>query len=128
MRGRGPEGPGAPILLGPERIYLCLGRERAFLKSPYPVPYSPGVGRALALPVGVPDAECSETGGRAKAYLFDAAGRLVREFEPLTLGPGIGEIRWDGKNSDGEAVRSGVYFWRVEVSGEVLTSKVIVVR
>jgi immune inhibitor A len=124
----GPEGPGAPWLIGPERIYLCLGASRPFLLNPYPVPFVPGGGRAIKLPVGVPDPECAEAGGPASAYLFDAAGRLVKKFSLQTVGPGVGEILWDGTNSDGDTVRSGVYFWRVEISGEVLTSKVIIVR
>lgn len=124
----GPGDPAAPLLLGPERIYLCLVGARPFLETPYPVPFTPGAGRALTLPVGAPDPECAQAGAAATAQLFDATGRLVRDLRPGTVGPGIGEILWDGRDDDGEIVPSGVYFWRVEISGDVLATKVILIR
>jgi hypothetical protein len=49
--------------------------------------------------------------GQATLQIFDILGRAVRSFE---IGEGVGEITWDGIDSDGEPVSSGVYFYRIE--------------
>lgn len=124
----GPEGPGAAVFLGPERIYLCLGGARPFLSVLYPSPFMPGGGRLVTLPLGVPDADCTEQESEATVHIFDAAGRLVRGLGRVLLGAGMDEIVWDGRNDDGDLVASGIYLWRVRVSGETLAAKMIVVR
>lgn len=124
----GPGDPAAPIFMGPERVYLCLGQATAFLRNPYPTPYYPGGGRVLTLPLGVPDPACVERELAVRAHVFDAAGRLVRELPLTPVRPGLSEMFWDGRNEDGDIVRSGIYLWRVEISGQVLVAKTIIIR
>jgi hypothetical protein len=58
--------------------------------------------------------------------VFDVRGRLVTRIDP-----GVGPLRtltWDGKNSEGHFVASGIYFVRVVVGETILTGKTVLVR
>jgi M6 family metalloprotease-like protein len=124
----GPEGPAAPIFLGPERIYLCLGGPSAFLRESFPSPFRPDGSSTVTLLVGSPDPECSQRGSAVRAEIYDVMGRLVKRLPTVTLPSGIGELHWNGRDEDGDLVPSGVYLWRVRVQGKVLGAKILVVR
>jgi M6 family metalloprotease-like protein len=124
----GPEGPAAPIFLGPERIYLCLGGGAAFTRESFPSPFRAGGDRVVTLLVGSPDPECAGRGSSARAEVYDVMGRLVRKLPPVNLPSGIGELHWDGRNADGDLVPSGVYLVRVRAQGVVLGTKILVVK
>ncbi len=81
--------------------------------------------------------------GKVRVKVYNLAGQLVRTLvdsgEPVE-GPdkqhrdlrfastGRHVVTWDGKDSSGKNVRSGTYFYRLEVSGEGTTRKLIVIR
>jgi flagellar hook assembly protein FlgD len=46
---------------------------------------------------------------RGRLALVDISGRLVREFSLAHLQAGENEIVWDGTDSRGAAVASGIY-------------------
>ncbi len=50
--------------------------------------------------------------------VFDVAGRLLRRLVTERLPAGSHAVLWDGTDSHGNHVRSGVYFSRLEVGGE----------
>jgi len=62
--------------------------------------------------------------GRLKVY--DALGRLVRNFPPETLKRGL--FDWDGADDHGLKLPRGVYFVRMEHGGITVTKKVILLR
>lgn len=65
--------------------------------------------------------------GSARLSLHDASGRRVRSF----AGPfaaGVHEVRWDGRDDAGRAVRSGLYFFQLDAAGTKLTRRLVVVR
>jgi hypothetical protein len=62
---------------------------------------------------------------RARLEVFDAAGRHVRLIVDEGLGPGEHEAHWDGRNDRGEAVSSGVYFYRLD-AGEFSQTRALV--
>ncbi len=72
----------------------------------------------FALPAG---------GAPARLTLHDAGGRLVRRF-PGPFAPGVNEVRWDGRDEAGRAVRPGLYFFQLEAGGTRLTRRLMVVR
>jgi len=57
-----------------------------------------------------------ELAGRTRATLrvFDASGRLVRIVLHETLEAGVHSAFWDGRNARGDAVATGVYFYRLD--------------
>lgn len=60
--------------------------------------------------------------------IYDVAGRLVREIPSGTLYPGQHSVRWDGKDSNGECVPAGVYFFRLSVGDREATAKAVLAR
>ncbi|MEZ4647658.1 MAG: FlgD immunoglobulin-like domain containing protein [Candidatus Eisenbacteria bacterium] len=57
--------------------------------------------------------------------VFDASGRLVRSTPPRTLGPGRTEFEWDGRETTGRPVGTGVYFARFRIGESEHLSKVV---
>ena len=54
----------------------------------------------------------------AEIFIFDAAGRLVRNIKP-TISDGsyvVGDVEWDFRNQSGGKVANGVYFMRAIVT------------
>ena len=70
----------------------------------------------------------SSRGGRAVVKIFDLRGRLVKRLTENSPAGGIHRVRWDGRNSRGRAVPSGVYFVAVELGGLRKISKILLVR
>jgi hypothetical protein len=67
------------------------------------------------------------SGRRARMCVFDVRGRLVDVlFDGRTDGPT--EIFWDGRNSTGARVSSGIYFVQARSGSKTAVSKVILVR
>ena len=66
--------------------------------------------------------------GPAVARIYDAAGREVAVIFDGNLGPGTGELRWDGRHSSGARVAPGTYFCRLTTSAETATGRIVLVR
>ncbi|MCD5383574.1 T9SS type A sorting domain-containing protein, partial [candidate division WOR-3 bacterium] len=61
--------------------------------------------------------------------IYDLAGRLVRTLVDMPHSPGIYSVEWDGKDSEGNKVKSGIYFCRLEVGGRTVASmKMVKIR
>ncbi len=56
--------------------------------------------------------------------ILDITGRVVKRFDSATNGTVI----WDGRDRDGNRVRSGVYFVRARGNGHEATARVVVLR
>jgi hypothetical protein len=51
----------------------------------------------------------------------------VRTFQ-RTFSPGLNEVSWDGTDDRGALVRSGMYFYRLDVGHLSLTRRLVLVR
>jgi hypothetical protein len=60
--------------------------------------------------------------------ILDSRGSLIREVLNEHLAAGIHRIRWDGKNSNGLPVASGIYFYRIQTSRTTKTGKMHLLR
>lgn len=60
--------------------------------------------------------------------MYDVAGRLVREVANGEFAAGTRTVRWDGADTAGRPVSSGVYFCLVESGGASATQRVVVLR
>jgi hypothetical protein len=58
-----------------------------------------------------------EKAGHVRLTIFDAKGRLVRTLIDVERSPNQYTERWDGRDADGRAVASGMYFYRIETPG-----------
>jgi hypothetical protein len=91
----------------------------AMLLGNWPNPARPSTRIAFSLPAGV-------TGGVALS-VYDTGGRRVRTFQ-RTFSPGLNEVSWDGTDDRGALVRSGMYFYRLDVGHLSLTRRLVLVR
>jgi hypothetical protein len=58
--------------------------------------------------------------GRVDVEIYDVGGRLVRSLEGGRLDAGAHEVAWNGKDQNGAAIGSGVYFIRLFLDGHVV--------
>ena len=60
--------------------------------------------------------------------IINIAGQLVKTIVDERKEPGIYSIQWDGKDSMNREVKSGVYFYRLQIRDFTSTKKLVVVR
>jgi hypothetical protein len=92
-----------------------------------------GKGSSLALASGRPNPfgeECRLSfvlprAGRARLEIFDVAGRRVATLLDEALLEGRHEVTWQRMDRDGRRVTGGIYFARLESSGEACTTKLV---
>jgi hypothetical protein len=66
--------------------------------------------------------------GKVEIRVYDSRGRLVRVLEDRRFEPGKHAVTWDGTNSSGKHVASGVYFYKMEAGDFTSIRKMIVLR
>jgi flagellar hook assembly protein FlgD len=60
--------------------------------------------------------------------IYDAAGRLVRTLVDGARPAGRYSELWDGLDSRGGAVASGIYFYRLDAGAFTQTKKMVLLR
>lgn len=65
---------------------------------------------------------------RVQLRIYDLAGRLVRTLDDREREPGLHEVVWDGRDTRGVRVASGVYFCRLEAGGSVDAKKLVLLK
>jgi len=78
--------------------------ENYLLSQNYPNPFNAGTTIRFATPVD----------GKVSLKIYNVAGQLVREFSEFK-NVGYHSITWDGNNSNGQKVSSGVYLYKLQV-------------
>lgn len=64
---------------------------------------------------------------RVELTVFDIRGRRVRVLEDGTLDPGLHRMTWDGRDSRGVPVASGIYPYRLRVGDRTMTRKMVLI-
>jgi rhodanese-related sulfurtransferase len=90
------------------------------LGSASPNPFTRATEISFAIPAGGP--------GEAELGIYDARGRLVRHSVLSGQRPGAAGVVWDGTDSEGRPVTSGLYFYRLTWNGQGLTRRVVLLR
>ena len=93
---------------------------RAVLLANAPNPFSSLTTISFAVPAGAPK--------NVNVGVYDVTGRNVRVLQDGALAPGVHHCTWDGRDSEGRAVSAGVYLYRYQIAGEVLTRKMVLMR
>ncbi len=67
---------------------------------------------------------------RATLRIFNSSGRLVRTLvqDEAEVTPTVRFLRWDGKDEKGQRVASGIYYYRLTVSGRDTSRRMAVLR
>lgn len=60
--------------------------------------------------------------------MYDVGGRRVRSLLEGELKAGEHRIQWDGRGQAGEAVPSGVYWYRIRWAGGSASERVVLMR
>jgi N-acetylneuraminic acid mutarotase len=69
-----------------------------------------------------------EAPGRVVLRVYDARGRVVRTLVDATHESGPHAVVWDGRDDGGVRSASGVYFYRLDAGGAVLSKKMVLVE
>ncbi len=80
------------------------------LEQNYPNPFNPTTTIRYQIP----------TQGQVKLEIFNTSGQVVKTLVNGTRQPGFYSTVWDGRNSSGQVVASGIYFYRIK--SETFTS------
>lgn len=72
--------------------------------------------------------EVPTSGGHVKLSVFDVSGRLLRVLKDEHYGAGRYEAEWNGRDTRGNALPSGVYFYRLESEDFSATKKMVLVK
>jgi hypothetical protein len=122
------ENPSLPLpteVPGLREFFLSLAaetRKAATLKmATFPNPFNPLLN--INFSVGA-----EEAGELATLRIFNVEGRLVRTLleHPITMGDH--SVVWNGADERGKTVTSGIYFVKLEVGQQKMTTKVILSR
>ncbi|UCE65425.1 MAG: S8 family serine peptidase, partial [Candidatus Zixiibacteriota bacterium] len=88
------------------------------LDQNYPNPFNPGTEIGFALP------EKSDV----NLTIYDLLGRRVRTLISAELDAGYHTIAWNGDDSSGKSVSSGIYFYKIEAGDFRMTRKMIMLK
>jgi len=97
---------------------LALLPTKYELSAPYPNPFNPSVVVPFALPENT----------KLRLVIFDILGREVVELADRNIQAGYHRVVWDGKNSAGIPVASGVYIVRLESDKFTAVKKAVMIK
>jgi hypothetical protein len=66
--------------------------------------------------------------GGSRLDIYDATGRLVRQFGVLEFAGQPVRLAWDGRDNTGKALPNGIYFVRLEAGNAVAIEKAVLLR
>jgi glucose/arabinose dehydrogenase len=84
----------------------------------YPNPFNPTTVISFTLPTRM----------KAELAVYDVKGKRVTTLFDGTADAGFTEVTWDGKDSRGNLVSSGVYFYRLNADDQTITKKMVLVK
>ena len=68
------------------------------------------------------------TAGQAEIYVHSVPGQQEGRLSDDGGPQGLRRVRWDGRDDSGRAVGSGLYIVRLQASGQVQSTKVMLIR
>jgi aminopeptidase N len=92
------------------------------LSQNYPNPFNPSTTIAFNLP-GTPGER-----QHVDLTIYDIRGRRVKTLVDSDLEPGSHKIYWNGRDSKGEPVSSGIYMYTFKAGNKTLTRKMTVLK
>lgn len=91
---------------------------RFALQGNYPNPFNPATRIAFSL-AARSDVELA---------VYNSAGQKIKTLIRNPMNAGEHHVTWDGRNEKGEAVASGLYFYRIRAGAFVATRKMVLIR
>jgi hypothetical protein len=84
------------------------------LAQNFPNPFNP----ATTLKYAIPEYGPRVTGSRVTLDVYSINGRLLRRLVDDAANPGYRTVRFNGKNTDGRVLASGLYVYRIQVKDQ----------
>ncbi len=84
----------------------------------YPNPFNPTTTISYALPKS----------SLVRVVIYDVLGREVKTLVNDKQAPGVHNLIWDGLNSSGQQVASGIYFYRITAGSNVQAKKMLLLK
>lgn len=115
------------------RMCAAIGDGGIYAYGTAPGVTSPELPAAVTLSGNCPNPFGSETiinfslpsAGRATLLVYDVAGRVVRTLADDQMSAASHALVWDGRDDSGNTVGAGVYFCRLQASGQSAVQKMI---
>jgi len=92
------------------------------LSQSYPNPFNPATTIAFDV-AGTPGEK-----QRVQLDVYDVRGKLVVRLVDSTLDPGSHKVVWDGRDSAGQPVSSGIYLYTLRGGKNVYTRKMVLMK
>lgn len=70
----------------------------------------------------------TETPGEGNLTIYNIRGEKVNTIHKGNIIEGVNKFYWDGKNNNGDGVKSGVYLYVLKVGSRTLTQKMVLVK
>lgn len=112
-----PEFQGITVALGGVGASGTLPTEFAVNQN-YPNPFNPSTEIAFSLPAS----------SKVQISIYNLLGQSVRTLVDEQMPAGNHTVTWDGRNSSGGTVASGVYFYRVATQFGAETKKMLMLK
>jgi hypothetical protein len=95
-----------------------IAPEEYSLSDAYPNPFNPTTTLSFSVP----------TKGVVSLNIYDMTGRLVSTLVDGNLKQGYHSITWNGMDSNGHAVSSGMYIYSLKGEGVSITKKMVMMK
>jgi hypothetical protein len=70
----------------------------------------------------------TDKAGSVRVSVYDIRGRRMAELTNQTYPAGDHSVVWQGRDSSGKSAPSGQYFFRIEIAGEVMIKKALLLK
>jgi len=111
-----------PVLVGGNVALVSTGGANVptefGLDQNYPNPFNPTTDIKFALPAG----------SHVQLAVYNVLGQNVRNLVDQDMPAGNHKVTWDGRNSDGQQVSSGIYFYRISADNFSATKKMMMLK
>jgi hypothetical protein len=88
------------------------------LAQNYPNPFNPTTNISYAL----------KEKSHVNLSVYNLLGQKVITLVNADLGPGLHSVEWNGTNSSGNQVNSGIYFYKIDTGAFVATKKMVLLK
>jgi hypothetical protein len=101
-----------------DEVAVKTNRLTLQLHQNYPNPFKPSTKISFVLPEN----------DRVKLSVYNVEGKLIRMLIDEVMRDGYNDVIWDGRDSSGNPVGSGIYFFRLRAGGHALTKKMLLLK
>ena len=97
------------------------------LHQNYPNPFNPETTIAFTVPT-MERGRAVISEPHVQLEVYNSLGQLVAQLVDGVLASGLQTVRWNGNDTSGSSVGSGVYFYRLATIGFRATGRVVLIR